>query len=406
MSRYVDEMGGSKGERSGTMDQSVLIATTFDRLEELRAKWECIEWPRLDGELDYYTCVMRNRAEILKPYAVLVESHAEPAAAAAARIERISLPTRLGYKTIFNPKVRSLTVAIGGAAIPSGDPGHAKLVVEALLGALANHEADVVWFQSLPVDSAFAHAIAESVGPVRRQALVEQRWHHRLNLPGTYDEFLSSRSRRQRKNLKAARSKVEGTLGDALSIEVLRNADDLPKVLHTLETIAGKTYQRGLGVGFIESAETRAILDLATNRGWHSAWVLYNGADPIAFWTGWQYRRTLYISTTAFDPAFAELGVGTYLLAAMVRDFCADGSVEAVDFGPGDAAYKRHFGNESWLERDFFVFAPTLRGAFLNAARTSIGAVDVGVKRLLERTGSTERVKRIWRRRLAAHTND
>ena len=77
------------------MDQSVLIATTFDRLEELRAKWECIEWPRIDGELDYYTCVMRNRAEIVKPYAVLVESDAEPAAAAAGRIEDITLPARV-----------------------------------------------------------------------------------------------------------------------------------------------------------------------------------------------------------------------------------------------------------------------------------------------------------------------
>ena len=191
-----------------------------------------------------------------------------------------------------------------------------------------------------------------------------------------------------------------------MTIELLRDPEDLPRVLHDLETVAEKTYQRGLGVGFTASEETRAILDLATKRGWHSASVLYNGDDPIAFWTGWQYRRTLYISTTGFDPAFAELGVGSYLLAAMIRDFCGNRSFDAVDFGPGDAAYKRHFGNESLLEQDFFVFAPTLRGAFLNAARTSMGAVNIGAKRLLERTGSTARVKRIWRRRLAAHTDE
>ena len=210
MSRYVHRVRGSAGKRNGSRISRVLVASSFDQLEALRAKWERIEWPRLDGELDYYTCVMRNRTEILKPYAVLVESNAEPGAAVAARIESISLPTRLGYKTVFDPKVRSLTVAIGGAVMPSGDPAHARLVVEALLGALDDREADVVWFQSLPVESAFARSIAEVVSPLRRQGLVEQRWHHRLNLPQTFDEFLEFTVAAPAEEPQGCRSKVEG----------------------------------------------------------------------------------------------------------------------------------------------------------------------------------------------------
>ena len=47
----------------------------------------------------------------------------------------------------------------------------------------------------------------------------------------------------------------------------------------------------------------------------------------------------------------------------VIEDACADPALDVLDFGPGDAAYKQQFSNESREERNVVVFAPTFRGA-------------------------------------------
>jgi len=46
----------------------------------------------------------------------------------------------------------------------------------------------------------------------------------------------------------------------------------------------------------------------------------------------------------------------------VIEDACADPSLDVLDFGPGDAAYKRQFSSDSRVERNVVVFAPTFRG--------------------------------------------
>lgn len=127
--------------------------------------------------------------------------------------------------------------------------------------------------------------------------------------------------------------------------------------------------------------------------------MLYLKGKPVAFWTGWTYRRIFCSSATGYDPAYAEHGIGTYLLIRMVEDFCRDDSVDVVDFGPGDASYKEQFGNDAWLERDVYIFPRTARGVVRSVARTGIGTAERGAKKLLEQTGFATRVRRKLRAR-------
>ena len=43
-----------------------------------------------------------------------------------------------------------------------------------------------------------------------------------------------------------------------------------------------------------------------------------------------------------------------------------------LDFGPGDAEYKRHFSSESDLERSLALFAPTLHARTVSLLRSAI----------------------------------
>ena len=49
-------------------------------------------------------------------------------------------------------------------------------------------------------------------------------------------------------------------------------------------------------------------------RGWFRAYVLYLDGEPIAFWQGQAYNGVFSTGVPGFDPAYADLRVGNYVL--------------------------------------------------------------------------------------------
>ena len=107
-------------------------------------------------------------------------------------------------------------------------------------------------------------------------------------------------------------------------------------------------------------------------RGWFRAYVLYLDDEPIAFWQGQAYNGVFSTGVPGFDPAYAEHRVGNYVLFKLIADLCADESIDTLDYGFGDAEYKRRFGTRSWEEQDVHLFAPTAKGFRTNAIRSSL----------------------------------
>jgi CelD/BcsL family acetyltransferase involved in cellulose biosynthesis len=387
--------GGAPSDR-GT---HVSVARTVEEVERLRPAWKAVPWGRVDADLDFYLCVIASRPRIERPHAILVEHDGRATAALAGWIEDIPLESRFGYATVFAPTVRSLTATLGGVVSPMDDSTTTQLV-DATLEVFATRDADVIRFPGLPSDSPVAHAIEKRVSHLRRELIVEQRTHHQLTLPKTFDEYLASRSKDTRKKIRSNRNRIERTFGADAALKVLSSPHDFTRIREDIELVAQKTYQRGLGVGFADSREERPLLELSLTRGWFRAYVLYVADAPTAFWTGWAYGDTFYTGATGYDPAFASHRVGNFVLCRLIEDLCGDPSIRFVDFGPGDAAYKHQFGSETWSETNTVIFGPTLRAVGINAGRTAVLAADLGAKRVLRSVGSGDRVKTLWRSRL------
>ncbi len=162
------------------------------------------------------------------------------------------------------------------------------------------------------------------------------------------------------------------------------------------------TYQKGLGAAFSDTPERRRLTSLSLERGWFRVWVLYDEETPIAFWQGSVYRRIYHSGTTGYDPTYSRDRVGIYLLTRAIADLCADPEVDFLDFGFGDADYKRYFSDEAWNESDLVVFAARARPVAINATRTAVMASAYGLRRGLEHFGLADRIKVAWRRRLRA----
>jgi CelD/BcsL family acetyltransferase involved in cellulose biosynthesis len=136
--------------------------------------------------------------------------------------------------------------------------------------------------------------------------------------------------------------------------------------------------------------------------GWFRAWVLYVRGAPVAFWPGEAFGGRFRSGIPGYDPAFNQYRVGTYVLMRMIEDLCADEAVTLLDFGFGDAEYKRRFGDRSWLEEDVLVYARRLRPAWVNIVRTSFLGANAAAFALGRRVGVFSRIKNWWRSRLSA----
>ena len=82
----------------------------------------------------------------------------------------------------------------------------------------------------------------------------------------------------------------------------------------------------------------------------------------------------------------------------VIEDACDDPALDTFDFGPGDAAYKQQFANESRQERNAVIFAPSFRARRINAARTAILAPARAAHAALDATNLTGRVRARLRR--------
>jgi len=377
----------------------VQIARCFAEVEALRGAWDqmCID-PNAD--IDFYRTIVERRGEVVRPHVMVLKRNGTVRSILAGRLERKEFDVRFGYKKVRLASVRCLTLIHGGLLGEVSESCVAGLV-ESVLESLRNGEADVAWFCGLDVNSA-SYRVARKVGSfLTRDYFPDQIQRWKLRLPPTYEELYRGLSSNTKHNLKRYSKRLRDTFGDELTIKSFGDLGDLEWVLADTEVIAAKSYHRGLGVGFIYNEETRRTMTLAAEQGWLRAYILYIAGKPCAFWNGVLYGRTFFTSTTGYDPDFRDCRPGTFLLQEMLQDLCSEEVADEVDFGFGDAQYKRDWCDQGQLQTSFFVFAPTLKGVYLNCLRTPLIGAANGTRRILSRTEALQKVKRAWRDRLA-----
>jgi hypothetical protein len=379
-------------------DDRVEVVRSVEDLERLRPLWDRVPWQREEAEHDYLLARQRLRPEVVAPFGIVVTRGEEPVAALAGRVESRRLATGIGYRTLYAPRVRLLQVVDGG--IVANDTGARGPLLDALRAELAAGTIDAVALPPSPIGSDVFAAFAALGGPLQQQRFIAPWSRRRLVLPRTFDEFVASRSANTRWRIRRDAKRLLAAHGDDLTVEVIRDPAGLEQLVHDADLVARSTYQHALGAGFSDTPEQRALARLGLERGWLRGYLLYLRGEPIAYWLCSTYDETMLIRTAGFDNAHAQHRVGLYLLMRAIEDACADPSLRVLDFGPGDAAYKQQFSNESWRERNLLVYAPTRRALRINGIRTLILGSSVLARRILDAAKLTDRIRSGWRGRL------
>ena len=372
---------------------SVQVARTHEEVEALRPTWARLQNDYLTSDIDFFLTYCRHTPNVVRPHAVLLEEGGAPKGLVASRLEDIQLPAKLAHKTVLNSRLRALTVVYGGL-LGADDETLAGRLIAALRTSVADEPFDLVRVRMLPLGSPQYAGVAGNASPLRRQRFATRMPHWRSELAGSLDDFLASRSRRRRETVRRYSRRLERTYGDDARVEIVKDSGGLERLFADSKLIHRETYQHILGVGFSDETVQRRLAELATERGWFRGYMLYLRDKPVAFWHGNAYRGVFGIGATGFDPTFADDRPGTYLLMRAVEDLCADESVHTLDFGFGDADYKRHFGDGFVDEEDVVVFAGKPRALAVNTLQTALGGLTAVGRSVAARTGSLGALRR------------
>ncbi len=316
-----------------------------------------------------------------------------------ARVEDVRLSARIGYRDVYAPRLRVLTVVNEGI-LGEDDEQASRALLGELRQSLEAGEADVLRLRNLRVGSELHRVATSEPARLARGYRTAPAVHWVLDLPESYDAFLKGLSSSTREGVKRYGRKLTREHGDRLDMRVFRDPSELDELFEHVGQVAAKTYQGGLGVAFTGDEVQRELTRLAMERGWFRAWVLSLDGAPVAFWHGETYRGVFRIGVPGYDPDVAHLRVGNFVLMRLVEDLCTEGDVDIVDFGFGDAEYKRRFGTRNWQEEDVLVYALSAKGVRVNIGRSSVLFAGSVARRGLERTDALSRLKRWWRGRL------
>jgi hypothetical protein len=379
----------------------VSIARTFDEVEAIRPIWEKMhnseDYPVPNADIDRYLAVLRPQKDQMQPYVMLFRREGEPAAMVIARLEKKhKITCKVGYKVVWRPSVCALTVVYEGIL---GQPSNevCAMLIEELIDALSRGEVDMLWFSQLRTNSHAYKLARKMAGVLSRSYFPRFEPHWQTLIPNHVDEFYKSIPRKWQRDIARCIRNFEKACSGSINVVCYRQEADLDHLIDVGSKISASTYKQALGVGFVNEPLTRSLLLQAAKDGWLRAYVLYAKGQPCAFEFGAQYRSIFFPEYMGFDPNWKSFNPGTILWTKVIEDLCSDPDVSLLDYGFGDALYKRKFGSLSWQEASVFIFAPRLYPVLVNLADSSIRGLSLGLAFLANKLDITTKVKRHWR---------
>jgi Acetyltransferase (GNAT) domain len=376
------------------LGERVRVVRSVPEIEEIRDIWTAWQW-HPNADIDFYLQVLRSGPGMLQPHVLVLYRDGSPVAMLVGRLVQTQMETRLGYASLIKTQVRSLTFIYGGQA---GDlsPENSKILIAEIMRSLREGEADLASFRFVRTHSPLHQMVARCPGFFMRDRFPQVQSHWSMMLPSKQEATAAVDFRRGKADLRRNSKKLMEQFGGNVRVHCFRRPEELDRMFRDVEEVARKTYHRGLGFGFVDNAEMRERTQLEAEKGWLRAYVLYLADQPAAFWIGSVYGGKFFSGDTGYDDAYKRQSPGMFLLTWMFEEFWSEG-VKEVDFGLGDAEYKRRFGTCSWDEASINIFAPTFKGLRIGAFRAPAIFIDQTVKKALDRTQVLPRIKKLWR---------
>jgi CelD/BcsL family acetyltransferase involved in cellulose biosynthesis len=170
-------------------------------------------------------------------------------------------------------------------------------------------------------------------------------FHWLINLPTSFEQYLSSLGTKTRKTTTRSIRKFEQEF--RYEFIVVSRPDQVDDFLQEGESISRSTYQWHIGQRLNNDETTRNRYAALAKAGQLRCYLLKIDGEPAAFARGQLEGKFFYYETPGFLPKYEKLSPGTILFMWTVRDLIENTDCTVFDFGTGHGDYKSRFGNAS-----------------------------------------------------------
>lgn len=327
----------------------VIEINSPEQLEDYRLVWQALfgETPRASffQTLDWLLAQWRFFGQCQKLKVLLVTSNEQP-------IGIVPL-TVLTERTRVGP-VRVLTYPLadwGSFYGPIGRNPAATLVAAMRHLAETPRDWDLLDMRWVDAEGCDRHRTQRAMQWAGFQG-IEHVWRQcaQVEITGTWDDYLATRSSRFRNNLRRAMKRTDA-LGDIRyvhhrpSSRSLGDGDPRWDLFDACVQVAERSWQGSATTGNTLSHEcvsdfVRAAHALAAKNGMVDVHLLLKGERPIAFAYNYHHQGNVLGVRTGYDPEFANAGVGRALAARALRTSFALGD-RTLDLGADYLATKK-----------------------------------------------------------------
>ena len=287
-------------------------------------------------------------------------------------VSRVALPFTIGRRTLASVHRKLVRVPVPLAAALSGEP----IDLPAL-----DAGADGFYVRALPDDQVAALVRRSGLRAVVRQSYPR----HYADLALGFDRYLAGFSAKSRSGLKRKLRRLEERSGGALDIRCYRRSDAMAAFHRHARQVSALTYQErlldaGLPDDLLPELEALAKDDRVR------AWLLFMDGRPVSYLHAPGEGDTLRYAHLGYDPAFADLSVGSLLQLEAMRMLMAEGRFRWFDFTEGDGQHKRQFATGAVASVDLLLLRPGFGNCAAVAALNGFDAA-VGLAKTIRNRG-------------------
>jgi CelD/BcsL family acetyltransferase involved in cellulose biosynthesis len=268
-------------------------------------------------------------------------------------------------------------------------PDCGQLYANMLTGMLADvPECAGLYCEALPTDSylwRWTAAIPQQCPGVYLHVTDGPRpWHHvRLT---TFDAYLKAMSSKARANVRREVRHLDEHAQGKLKLRRCTAPEQVADFLRQALAVSERSWQhRTLGQQALHDKSNVGYFEGLARRGLLQSYLLMAGETPCAFVIGYRYAGVYHYAEVAFDEAFTRFSPGTVLLYLILEDLHACQGIETLNFGIGDATYKRRFGNVEREDVGCLLMRNQLSSRLLTSSHTVFNRSLMLAKRLLNR---------------------
>jgi hypothetical protein len=167
--------------------------------------------------------------------------------------------------------------------------------------------------------------------------------HYRHVMPATLEECLRSRSPKSIRRLREKERALCRFLQRDLEVVEMRKEVELLPHQRKIEALMNSTWQ-ARELGHLLYANDLANV---ARRHWLRSFLLLSGENALAFVCGYQGMGVFVYEQVGYDQQWSKFSPGTILLYRLLEKLYQNDTPACLDFGEGEAEYKRELKNDT-----------------------------------------------------------